>query len=118
MTYAKGYLNGTSTPTLLASYTSSVAALDKWYYNQTVPIVPATNALEIRSDFNALTTGEAPTSVCYFLGPYGQVFRTPLHEVSADTSAVLLVFITGGRAYWAGTVAYPMPAVYQTPPSA
>ena len=118
LAFAEGFLNNTSVPTLLANFSSDVTSLDQWYFNQSVPTTAVTNALEANTDFNAITTGSTPTSVCYFLGNYGENFATPFRQFSTTKQAVLLVFVTGGKAYWPGTLQYPIATAYQTPPAA
>ena len=118
-TFAQGMLaEGAPAPTLVGNWGSDVAALDRWLFNQAVPSVPATNALEIQTDFNAITDGSAPTSVCYFLGQYGQQLSTPISPHSSGSLGVQIVLVVGTKAYGQVTLPYPIPAPYEVPPAA
>ena len=116
--FATGMSTDGGKPTLLASYSSDVTALDEWIWDGAVPTVAATNPLQASTNFNALTTRSAATSVCYFLGAYGEQLSSPVNPMPANSQAVQLVFVTNGKAYWAGTLPDPVPAVYERPPSA
>lgn len=115
MNYAQGLLaSGSPAPTLVGNWSSDVAAIDDWLFDESVPTVPGPNPL---GDFNEITDGTAPTSVCYFLGQYGGQLWTPLNSMSTTSLGVEVVLIANGHSYGDVTMPYPIPAFYETPPA-
>jgi hypothetical protein len=112
---AKGDAEAAGQVTLIGNWTSDVAAIDGWLFNESVPTRPGSNPL---GDFNELTDGSAPTSVCYFEGPYGEQISTPIRSMPAGSIAVDIVLVTSNHAYIDNTLPYPVPPEYSTPPAA
>jgi len=106
---ASGYNTPGESTALMASYASSVAILQQWYFNQS-----GASQGDPSTDFTAVSTGSESASACYFRGSFSLGVAPPGRS---NAYGVLLVFVVGGRAYLAGATPYPVPAAWQHPPA-
>jgi hypothetical protein len=106
LTYAGG-----QTPTMFGNYDSTVGALDAWYFNQS-----AAGPGDSGTNFDAVSNLNQAAAACYFTGAYGYMPHG-IPGSQPSSSAFILIFVTNGTAYLAGSGPYPVPQVWQTPPA-